>query len=371
MMQATRPVPPLTDLRPDLESHPTLLAAVAKACAKEAAARQQTAGALREELAAALGPAFMIPPGATPAPLGSGASLSPAPPPGPANWDRPTGPGEQPAISRRIASAAVEAARGTFASVRRNPRAFAAAAVALAFLAALAGAGAWRHGRAAKQARSLLASNHAGEARAVLDDALEHRPEDPELLLLRAHALHKVAGRTGDAIEAYAAARARGPLDAEALENLVGDLGRERSLADRAAKLLREDAARALPGVLRAASTATGAHRLRALALARDLGAEDQIDRVQAYAGLLADPDCETRRAAARRLGELGDPAALLALRRAAQAKTELKGTGFFSKPKQVPACGAPDADAAARRIEASRLPDPSAPPSPVPSPSP
>ena len=368
MMQATKPVPPLTDLRPDLESHPTLLAAVAKACAKEASARQQTAGALREELAAALGPAFMLPPGATPAPAGSGASLSPAPPPGPANWDRPTGPGEQPAISRRIASAAVEAARGTFASVRRNPRAFAAAAVALAFLAALAGAGAWRHGRAAKQARSLLASNHAGEARAVLDDALEHRPEDPELLLLRAHALHKVAGRTGDAIEAYAAARARGPLDAEALENLVGDLGRERSLADRAAKLLREDAARALPGVLRAATTATGAHRLRALALARDLGAEDQIDRVQAYAGLLADPDCETRRAAARRLGELGDPAALPALRRAALARTEVKGT-FFSKPKQVPACGAPEADAAARRIEASRLPDPSAPPSPSPSP--
>ncbi len=35
-----------------------------------------------------------------------------------------------------------------------------------------------------------------------------------------------------------------------------------------------------------------------------------------------------------------------------------MKG-GFFGKAKQVAGCGAPDADAAAKRIEASRLPSP------------
>jgi serine/threonine-protein kinase len=109
--------------------------------------------------------------------------------------------------------------------------------------------------------------------------------------------------------------------------------------------------------VLKAAQGASGAHRLRALTLARDLGAEDQVDRVAAYGGLLADPDCELRRAASRRLGELGDAAALPALRKAAQAKTEVKGNSLFAKPKQLPACGAPEADSAARRIEAARLP--------------
>jgi serine/threonine-protein kinase len=160
-------------------------------------------------------------------------------------------------------------------------------------------------------------------------------------------------------VEAYASARAHGPLDDAAVENLVVDLGRERSVADRAAKLLREEAARALPSILKAATTARGDHRLRALALARDLGAEDQIDRVQAYGALLTDPECETRRAAARRPGASGDAAALPALRRAGQAKTEVKGVGLFAKPKQVPACGAPDAEAAAKRIEAARLPAP------------
>ena len=32
-----------------------------------------------------------------------------------------------------------------------------------------------------------------------------------------------------------------------------------------------------------------------------------------------------------------------------------MKGVGFFAKPKLVPACGAPDADAAAKRIEAAQ----------------
>jgi serine/threonine-protein kinase len=188
----------------------------------------------------------------------------------------------------------------------------------------------------------------------VLDAALERRPDDPELLLLRGRTLHRLGGYAAG-IEAYASARARGPLDPAALDDLVADLGRDRAIADRASKLLRDEGVRSTPVVLRAAAEAPGAHRLRALALARDLGVEERIDRTAAYGDLLAETDCEIRRAAARRLGELGDPVALPRLQKAAQVKTETKG--FFGKVKTVPACGAPEAEAAARRIEAARLP--------------
>jgi serine/threonine-protein kinase len=263
-------------------------------------------------------------------------------------------------LHRRAAAALAGAARAAIAHARANRVPWLVAAAALALVVLGLALFALSHGRDAKRARALLAASRAVEARSVLDQALEHRPEDPELLLLRGHALHQLPGRAGDGIESYAAARVRGALlDARALENLVADLGRERSVADRAAKVLRDEADHAVPAVLVAASKEAGAHRLRALAVARDLGAEDRIDRVAAYTPLLADPDCETRRAAARRLGEIGDLAALPALRKAAQARTEVKGTGLFAKPKQVPACGAPDADAAARRVEAARLPSP------------
>jgi len=359
MMQATRPVPPVTDERPDLAARPALVAAVARACDKDPVARQQTAAELRDELAASLGSAFLMPPGATPAPSISLDGLSPVqlrellrkPP---ARWTWAVARSQALAILVRAREWLRVVWRRSLVHVRTHRRAWTAGAAAALLLVAVTALLAWRHGRAASQARDLLASDRPGDARAVLEEALEHRAEDRELLLLRARALHR-AGQRPEAIEAYAAARAHGPLDETAYEDLVADLGRERSVADRATRLLREEGTRAVPAVLRAASGASGAQRLRALTLARDLGAEDQIDRVAAYVGLLADADCELRRAAARRLGELGDPTALPPLRKAAAAKVEAKS--FFGKGKYTLACGAAEADAAARRIEASRLP--------------
>jgi len=384
MMQATRPVPPLTDPRPDLAAYPALVAAVARACAKDAAARQQTAAALGDDLAAALGPAFMMPPGATPAP--SLSVISPIPIAARRVPERraPTPSGRGPAgptvevlppvpVSASVARA-LALARARLGAVRRARAArdaglallrrgvglarahpLPALAVAAAIAAGVAGPSwyAWRNGRAAAEGRALLAANRPQEARLVLDAALGRRPGDRELRLLLGRALHRIPGSIGEGIEAYAAARAAGPLDEVALEDLVAALGRERSLADRAARVLLDEGHAALPAVLRAAAAAPGIHRLRALALARDLGAEDRVDRTQAYGELLADADCDVRRAAARRLGEIGDPAALPRLRRAALAKTETKG--FFGQTRTSPACGAPEAEAAARRIEASR----------------
>jgi eukaryotic-like serine/threonine-protein kinase len=380
MMQATRPVPPLTDPRPDLATYPALVAAVAKACAKEPGARHQTAASLGDDLAAALGPAFMMPPGATPAP-----SLTLSPIPIERHRSGRTAlPGARPAgatvevepqlpVSRSVARAlalararlvAVRTARavrdrgagllaGGARLVRGNPAV--AGVLALACVAAVSGFSfaAWQRGRAAAEVRSLLASNRAVDARDLVESALGSRPGDPELLLLRGRVLCRVPGALGDGIEAYAAARKAGPLDDAAREDLVSALGRERTLADRAAHVLLEEGQPALSAILRAAAAAQGVHRLRALTLARDLGAEDRVDRAQAYGELLGDGDCEVRRAAARRLGEIGDPSTLPRLRRAALARTETKG--FFGTVKTSAACGAPEADAAARRIEASR----------------
>ncbi len=86
------------------------------------------------------------------------------------------------------------------------------------------------------------------------------------------------------------------------------------------------------------------------MTLLRDLGAEDAVDRVAVYTALLAEPDCDVRRAAARRLGELGDPAAVPALRTAAGATRNEKRWSIL--PVKVPACGASEANEALRRIQ-------------------
>lgn len=391
MMQATRPVPPLTDPRPDLAAYPALCAAVAKACAKDPAARHQTAAALGSDLRGALGPAFLLPPGATPLPsvptphtplparipdrawgvrraaAETGATLEAAPALSPT-------PSEAQAMAlgrlrlravrlgRRVRDGAralpqrlLALLRRAGAAVRAHPFLSGAVLLALAIATAAWATLAWQHGRAAAEARALLAAEKPAEAIQILDGALERRPEDPELLLLRAHALQASPGQATAAVEAYATARARGPLDDAARASLAASLGLDRSLADRAARVLRDEGAPAVPAVTRAVAEAQGVHRLRLLGLARDLGAEEQVDRIAAYGELLEDSDCDVRRLAARRLGEIGDAAALPALSKAAGKKVGTRG--IFGRMSYSPACGAPDAAAAVRRIKAARLP--------------
>jgi serine/threonine-protein kinase len=409
MMQATQAVPRLSEARPELAEHPGLAAAVARACEKDVSQRYQSAGEMKLDLASAL-PGFVPPagppaaPGATPQPRGATPlpriSLPPGVPPligspvprplaspapgrpgphstfdlAPPASPSAGGPSLTPAFTprwrirgdlaaaraRALALLGRESLRGlglraaAFASVRPGT-ATGAAAGALALVGLLA-AGLVAGGRAASDARALLAADRAAQARAVLEKAIARRPTDAELRLLLGQALHRIPGEQAAAIEAYAAVLEQRPLPPEAVADLVADLAAERSVADRAGRLLVRIGDPALPLLLPAATEGPGVRRLRALSLARDLGAEERVDRVAAYGALLPDPDCEVRRAAAQRLGEIGSPDALTPLREAAGARREKRG--FLGRVDLVPACGAPEAAEAIRRIEAARLPE-------------
>jgi serine/threonine-protein kinase len=180
------------------------------------------------------------------------------------------------------------------------------------------------------------------------------RPTDPRLRVLQGHALHRTEGGVGAAVEAYAAALDLDPgaLDAEAWADLAGNLARERALAERSAKVLVRGGPAAAPAVLALTQEGPPAVRLRALELARELGAEDGIDRDAAWRALLDDQDCDVRRAASKRLGELGSRAALPRLHELAKQTRPIRG--LLGGARSAPACGAAEAEAAVRRIEAA-----------------
>lgn len=370
MMQATQEVPPVSEPRPDLASMPALVAAVSRACAKAAGERHRTAADLGRELISALGgevrplPSLRLVSGtASAAPV---ESLTP-----------PIRPSFRQALSIRLARARALSRTALPAAWRavqdtprrlqiawyrpRERRALIATCMALLALAAAAGALSWRQQRPLMRAKALMAAGNPGAARPLLEVAVASRPDDAELRTLLGRALHQVPGQIPAALDAYEAAAALdvAALAPVALPDLVADLGHERRFADRAARLLARIGPEALPAVLAAAQKGPGFARLRALGVARDLGGEDRLDRTAVYVALLADHDCEVRRAAAQRLGEIGSVDALPGLRKAAQAKVEARG--FLGIKSLSPACGAAEAQAAARRIAAS-APRPSSP---------
>jgi serine/threonine-protein kinase len=364
MMQATRPLPPLTEARPELAALPGLVSAISRACEKDASARPQSAAELRDALAASLGSAFLLPPNATPSPS---LSLSPLPfVPGLTPTAAAT-PSLRPApevhLALKVAGLRLALGRARLRlaarlapaadALRRRPAIAAVAAVAAVVALVLGVGAAWRSGREAAQAEALLRAGRAPEALALVEAALASRPSDPDLVLLRARALLRTPGRADQGVEALAARGAGPPLGADVLADLAATLGSDRKMADRAGRLLLASGERAVPPLVAAAGSGPAVKRLRALVLLRDLGAEDRLDRTAAYAALVGDADCEIRRAAARRLGELGDPAALPALQRAGGARVETRG--FLGLSRKEAACGAAEAAEAARRIQAAR----------------
>ncbi|HVP69568.1 MAG TPA: protein kinase [Anaeromyxobacteraceae bacterium] len=323
MKQATEPVPSLAEVRPALAGCPALVAAVARACAKNPADRPRSAAALASDLAGAL------------AAGGSLAGASDAGPEVPA--------GESITVSLPTPLPAVARRRRHWVAVAG------AAAAALALSAALL----YPLTRPVPRVEGLLEEGRPDRAREVAEAALESRPGDARLRTLLGRAQQRL-GQPTAALDSLETASQADPaaLDPEALADVAGALVRDRRTAERAARVLARAGPAAAPAVVAVLPRTSGAQRLRALELLRFLGAEDRIDVVGAWAPLLVDPDCELRRAAARRLGDSGSPSAVPHLRALAERREEHAVVAFLKLTRTDPACGAREAGEALQRLQ-------------------
>jgi serine/threonine-protein kinase len=315
MMHATRPVPPMADARPDLVRWPGVAAFVDRACAKDPEQRFQSAAELHAAIDACLPPSLRL---AAMAPL---ASPSPQRSPTPERSTAPklrSTPSLDAALDVGFAAplAAASGATPIVLAPPRRPRLPIAGLVAAA-LAVLVAIGV-----------AVTTVHRNGEAK-------------------RAAAV--AAAEAAERVQAEEARRL-----AEEARRQVEELVRKVE-ADRVAAEAREREERQLEvnRLVENARKASGAARLRAMTQLRQLGAESRIPPVEAYGPLLANPDCELRKAAVARLGEIGDTAALKPLRTLAQATREVD-EGYLFK-RRAPECGAAEAAAAASRIERPR----------------
>jgi len=328
MMQATRPVPSLAEARPELNLSPGLVAAIAKACSKAADDRQASASELWADLEACRAPVLEV--------------TCPA--------DTPSARQEGPASVTLKVGRAGRLAGARYWARARSP--LVALFALLGLLMPIGGLVLWLDRRPFAQTHRLLVAHQFQAARDLVLTAVARRPADPRLRLLEGRVLHRIPGEASRGVDAYAAALdldARA-LDSAALLDLTDDLALDRRVAERASRLLLREGPLAIPVVVAATRTGKGPARLRALELARALGAEDRVDAAGAYGALLKDEDCEVRRAAARRLGERRERGALPALTDLAASTRRVKG--FLGLPQAVPVCGALEAEAAVRLIE-------------------
>ena len=354
MMQATQPVPSIIEARPDLSAWPGLVTAIGRARVSLADVLGAGAAELRAELEACLGSLDLVPVAPKPSdsrprasawtPSGSGAAALPI--------------DAAPTIEATLTlDATVPTPRPVRALrfARRHRLVLALAILAAVLVPTSLSFSRWLEERPVARARALLAADRPEAARDAITPAVLRRPSDARLRVLQGQALHRIQGQAQAAMDAYAAALDLDPraLDATALSDLSQNLAAERKVAERSAKLLARVGPPAVPYVLEAIGQTTGAARLRVLELARDMGVEERVDRLAVYGALLSDPDCEVRRAAVRRLGEIGNPDAAPKLQELAHERRRIKG--LFGLPQEVPLCGAAEAEAAARKLTARR----------------
>ncbi len=391
MMQATQPVPPLAEVRADLAAYPLLLAAIARACQKDPAARYQSAAEFKADLGAVLDHGLGLLPVATPPPAVSYTSLETVPSasspvveagftgplgaPYPVEEGRAAVPARHPlarAIETRLhrhprvaialgllllvvagggAIAAVQVRRATLA--RQQGEAAQATARAQAERARLAAAAAEERAAQVRKpveaAQQELRAGHPARARAILLPLLQSRADEPVVHEQLGHAWHD-EGDYLHALDEWTTALALAPLDRSTLDHLVSDLGRGRTVADRAAHLLVRAGPAAGPALASVPPRSSPWLKLRALGVAREIGSGAKVDVGAGYLALLGEPDCDVRKAASRGLGELRDRRALGRLRHLAEARDTRRLGSIIIGSK--PACGSAEAADAARRVE-------------------
>jgi serine/threonine-protein kinase len=392
MMQATQPVPPLVEVRPDLSVYPLLLTAIARACEKDPAARFQSAAEFKADLGAVLDHGLGLLPVATPPPAVSYTSLGtvpPAPPPALGSGATIQLGAPFPAESGRAATtpAGHPLTHGLEARLRRHPRVAIVLGLLLVMVATGGAIAAVRAQRATQvrqqeaeakatalseaekarlaeaavaqraaelrkpvdEAKLELQAGHPARARAILSPLLQSRADDSVLHEQLGHAWHD-EGEYLRALDEWTTALALAPLDRPTLDHLVSDLGREKTVADRAAHLLVRSGPAAGPALAAVPPRSSPWVKLRALGVAREIGPATKVNLGAGYLALLGEPDCEVRKAASRALGELRDRKALGRLRNLAEARDTRRLGSIIIGSK--PACGATEAADAVRRIE-------------------
>lgn len=326
--QANVPVPPLGKARPELHAYPALLATVARACAKDPSDRPQSAAELSSEL--------------------SRRTLLVAPAPSaPAAQAEEVAVGESVTISLPTPLPLLAGPRP-----RRPWLWLLAGAVAVALLAAaLLVPGT----RPASRVEGLLGRGRVEQARDLALAALEEHPSDARLRVL----LGRAQERLGEPAAAFASLEAAaqldpGALDGEAVDAVAASLASDHGEGEEAARVLSSIGPRAVPALLAVLPRTSGARRLRTLQLLRTFGAENRVDLVASFAPLLADPDCELRLAAVRRLAANGDPSAIPYLEVLAHRREERGDRSAPAPARAAPACGAGEAEEALSRLRAA-----------------
>jgi serine/threonine-protein kinase len=308
MMQATRPVPPMSDARPDLVRWPGVAGLVDRACAKDPDQRFQSAAEMRAVIEACLPSelrAAAVAPVSSPYPQRS---------PTPDLRAHPSLEFQLKAASASPLAASSSSTPIVLAEPRRS-RLRVAALVAVALLATLLASGAtvFAVHRRAESKRAAAVAAAVAEERAREQEARRQAEE--------------VARREA--------------------EEQARKAEQERAAAE---ERERETRRREIDRLVETTRKAKGAARLRGLAQLRQLGAEDRIPAAEAYGPLLASASCDLRKAAAQRLAELGDKASLTPLRALAEATGEVD-EGYLFK-RRAPVCGAAEAAKAVARIE-------------------
>jgi serine/threonine-protein kinase len=346
MMHATRPVPSMADARPELLRWPGVAAIVDRACAKDPDARFQSAAEMRAAIEACLPPHLRS------------AAAAPTASPFPQRAATPQLRSAQPAID-----AALEIGRATALAASSSAPTLVVAPPRRSRLP-MAGVGATAVALLLATGVTVTAVHRRAEAGLAAAEATE------SAAAAAAEARDRAAAEAAERARADETRRRVEELARETSEPPVAVAGapdprerpRETRIPPREVRTATPAPAPSPPRDTRdarrreedrlvdAARRASGAARLRALAQLREAGAEGRIPAAEAYGPLLADGDCDVRKAAARRLGELGDKAALTPLRTLASATREVD-EGYTFK-RRAPECGAAEAAAAVTRIE-------------------
>jgi serine/threonine-protein kinase len=125
-----------------------------------------------------------------------------------------------------------------------------------------------------------------------------------------------------------------------------------------AARTLAQAGERSIPALRASLAGSAGPARLRLLEALRAARPGGRVDEPGEWIPLLSDPDCDARRAAARVLGEAGDPAAVPALSAlAAQREGRSRRASGGGDPRAGAVCGAVEAGEALERIRDAARP--------------